>query len=835
MLQTLSLNGTWKVRFCDGHRGRAEFAARDWTDATRYMDAQVPGEIHLDLLRAGLIPDPYAGTNVLAARWVEEQVWAYRKEFDAPADLVNPPPAISNPQPRIWLVFDQLDYAAVIYLNGAEIGRHHNVFYPCRIDVAGKLRPGRNILAVCVESGIVSETSERPSAPYLAPHDRLLPKRPWLRKPQCQFSWDWSPRFVNVGITRSVRLEWTHAPARLDQLVPLVELSDDLTRATVRIRQFVEGLTDAPIDATLTAQLVEAGKSATAAVTIKPALNAVEATLDVENPSLWWPVGHGPQNLHTLRVALSVNGKVVGSASARIGFRRVRVSQGPHPEKGRYFILEVNNRPVFCRGGNFVPPDMIYARIDRARYDQVTDLALEANFNFLRIWGGGMYEADEFYELCDQKGILVWQEFIFACAKYPADDPEFLADVKREATWNIRRLAPHPSLVVWCGNNEMEWGMWDWGWDKSALPDHALFHYVLPRLMSQEDPTRFYWPSSPFSPDYLPPNADWIGDQHPWAIGFSNTDFRGYRKMTCRFPNEGGTLGPTSLPTMRRCLEGSDQRPLNLAWQVHDNSIDSNAEPSWPNEMLKQHLGLDIASMSVEDYVYWGGLLQGEALREYIDNFRRRMFDSASAIFWMYNDTWPAARSWTIVDYLLRRTPSFHPVRRAMATVSVVVAEEAQKAVVVGINELARPVRADLRYGLFDLAGGFPVDEARSVELAPNRATPLASFDKALWKDPTHTLAFAMLSREDRLVARNRLILPLLKDMRWPRPDVKVELRDGQAIFRSAAFALGVCLDLDGGPEPADNFFDVWPGVPYAVPWSPKTEPKVLRVGNLPG
>jgi beta-mannosidase len=824
MINIINLNGTWQLRWSDGVRGRPEYANREQTDPDRYIPARVPGEVHLDAWKAGWIPDPYVGTNCLAARWVEECVWSYRRHFAVPAAAL---------RGRSWLVFEGLDLAATIVLNGVEVGRHNNSFHPCRIEVTGKVRRGRNLLTVHVEGGLF-DVSEKPGAGYGSNSDQRLHKRHWLRKPQCQFGWDWSTRLINVGIHKPVRFEYASDPVRVDQLVPLAELSPDLATGSVRTRLFVEGLGKKPVRGTLTAELVGTGAKTRAPVEIKPGLNPCEARIEIRNPKLWWPVGHGPQNLYTVRVTLSVGGRKVGERTARIGFRHVRVNQDPHPKGGRYFVLEINGRKIFAKGGNFVPADMIFARLDRARYERLTDLALEANFNMLRVWGGGLYESDEFYELCDEKGILVWQEFIFACSKYPTIDEAFYNSVRAEAVHNIRRLARHASLVVWCGNNEMEWGNWHWGYDHGVvLPDHALFHLTLPRLFSEEDPTRYYQPSSPYSPDGLDPNRDDTGDQHPWAIGFGNTNFKEYRNLACRFPNEGGILGPTALPTMLACLPEGQRKIGSFAWQVHDNSVDSWGEPSYAHQILSNWLGHEIRDYTVEEFTYWGGLLQGEALREYCDNFRRRMFDSAAAIFWMYNDCWPATRSWTIVDYYLRRTPSFQPVRRALAPVSVVVAQEGGEVVVFGINETARTIRAELRYGVLSLAGGYPVDRRADVELPPNASTPLARFPVKEWKNPAKSAAFAMLTRGGNLLARNRLFLPFFKDLKWAPAKVRVRVENGRAVFESKAFAWGVCLDLDGETPLADNFFDVYPGVPYSIRWSGRKPPKVLRVGNL--
>lgn len=826
----MDLNGTWKLRWTDGQRGKMEYANGEEMDPVRYLDAQVPGEVHLDLWRQGLIADPYVGLNCLSARWVEECIWSYRKEFDAPDEAL---------QGRAWLVFEGLDLAATIVLNGQEVGRHKNAFYPCRLDVSGKLRAGRNILAVHLDGGLY-EVADKPVAGWHNALDTRLHKRHWLRKPQCQFSWDWSTRLINVGIFKPVRLEWAGmtgaaARVRVDQLVPLVELSSDLKNGTVLARLFIEGLTDRSVQGKLTVELLETGRQVTGEVEIRPGLHPSELSLQVPSPKLWWPVGHGEQSLYTLRVTLAVDDQVVGQKTAMVGFRYVKVNQDVHPESGRYFVFEINGKPIFCKGGNFVPADMIFARLDRRRYDQLTDLALEANFNFLRVWGGGLYESDDFYEWCDRKGILVWQEFIFACAKYPITDQAFFDDVKIEAIYNIRRLASHPSLIAWCGNNEMEQAAWDWGYDRGVVyPDYSFFHLTLPRLMAQEDPTRYYQPSSPFSPDHQKPTLDDVGDQHPWSLGFTNNDFREYRKMICRFPNEGGILGPTALPTMLACLPPGQQAVQSFAWQVHDNSMASTGQPCFPDQMIQQWLGRDPLKMSIEEFTYRAGIVHGEGLREYCDNFRRRMFSSSSAIFWMYNDCWPATRSWTIVDYYLRRTPAFHFVRRAMAPLHVVVAQEGSRIIVFGINETPTTVNAELRYGIFNLAGGdLPMDRSVKVALPPNRSTELASFALKEWIDPHRSAAFAQLSDDGKLLARNRLFLPLFRELKWASAEPRISVREGQAIFESSIFAWSVCLDLTGEIPLSDNFFDLYPGVPYAIPWSAPQPPRILWVGNL--
>jgi beta-mannosidase len=822
-MRTCDLGGTWQARWFDGWRGTPpQTAEGNDSDPVRWIDAQVPGEIHLDLLRSGAIADPYVGLGCQQARWVEELLWVFKRKFVAPAGAVSA---------RAWLHFERLELVARIVLNGVEVGKHANSHYPCRLDVTGKLKEGDNTLVVHIESGLW-DAGDKPALPYVGIIDGKLHKRHWLRAPQCQFGWDWAPRLLNVGLTAPVRLEWTVASARIERVVPLITMSDDLSSATVRARVFIEGLTSGDVQAQLTGEIADAAN--TTAIVVKPGLHPYEVTMRVDKPRLWWPVGHGEQPRYDLSIRVAANDGSPLQASCRIGFRRARIVQDADPAGGSTFIIEINNRKIFAKGGNFVPADIIRSTIDRARYETLVDRALEANFNLLRVWGGGLYESEDFYDLCDERGILVWQEFIFACARYPGQDETFWHSVKAEALWNIRRLASHPSLVIWCGNNEIEWCYWDSGLDRGAvLPDHAIYHHLLPRLMADEDPTRYYQASSPLSPQGIHPQRDDVGDQHPWGTIMQDADFYAFRSHTSRFANEGGMLGPAALPTVLECMPEGQRKMESLAWQVHDNAVIGWFEPRGPDPAFQSWLGKSPRELSLDDWVYYAGLLQGEALREYCDNFRRRMFSSAAAIFWMYNDCWPTVRSWTIVDYRLRRTPAFHPVRRAMAPVSVALAIENDRVAIFGINDGAEPVQAALRFGLFTISGSYPSDQQCAVTLAANASTELASIPLSAWNEQKSQIAFAELRAQDRLLARNRMMTPRFAEMNWSPASPVVQVAGGEAVFTSDTFAWGICIDLDGDEALPDNIFDLYPGIPYRLPWTKREAPRIMKIGNL--
>ena len=823
MVRRFDLAGTWKLRSFDGQRG--DPLARLIAGAgsmERAWDAEVPGDVHQALLQHGVIAEPTLGLNSLQCQWIAERLWFYTRTFDAPEHGKNE---------RLWLTFESLDLGAAIYLNGHKVSQHANRFYPFRADVTDYLVPGGNLLVVQVEGGLF-HAMHQPADGMGLYIDSELAKRPWLRKVQSSFGWDWAPRLLTVGIPGAVYLE-AAAAVHVRQVSCYTELSPDLEQGNLSVRIHATGRQPATVRLRVTIdelQLISEKEHAGAEGEF-----VISTVIPVPAPDLWWPTGHGTPRLYEAHITLHEGDRLIADVTRKAGFRHIRINQDPHPVRGRYFIVEVNQKPIFLRGANLVPADIIDCRVTPEHTATLVDRALEANFNCLRVWGGGLYESDAFYEICDARGLLVWQEFIFACAKYPATDAAFLADVEKEAAYQVRRLAHHPSLFLWCGNNEMELANAEWASFQSGpkFPDYALFHFTLPRIVREEDPSRFYLPSSPFSPDGLPPNDPDSGDQHPWSVGFAETDFRLYREMTCRFPNEGGFLGPTALPTMLASLAGRGIG--SFAWEHHENAVSYWGDRCAPDAMLEQWLGLSIGEMTVEDYVFHAGLLQGEALAEYIKNFRRRKFDSAAAIFWMFNDAWPTVRSWVIVDYYLRRTPSFHPVRRAFAPLTVVVAREGSRVCVYGVND-GPHWNGHLRFGICALAGDYPLSEQIEVTVPSNASVCLAEFEYEEWEKlgTRDHLAFALLLDEEGVVAQDRLILPWFKEMPWPpNPSIQIEWNGRTATFTSEVFAWNVCLDLDGEKALPDNFFDLLPGVPRNLPWPANLgAPVIVRVGN---
>ncbi len=825
----MSLNGTWGLTWAEGWPlVNPDHLSGERLRGRGLIEAAVPAPIHRVLIHAGLLDDPNLALNSLKARWVEEQFWIYRRTFTAGAEAASA---------RAWLCFDRLECDAHVWLNGQAVGTHANAHRPARFDVTGKLREGENLLVVRVASGMHG-FAEKPVADYTHYHMDLLTRRPWLRKAQYQCGWDWNPRLVNVGILGDARLEWSDVP-RLDQVAVFAVCSDDLQRATVHVRAAIEGLSD-PREVTLEAAVV-GGQTVKLTSEVKPGENLLKLQMEILKPRLWWPIGCGEQHRYTVNVRLSC-GDDVQEATRRTGVRRVEINQSPHPRVGRHFILTVNNRKVFCKGGNWVPPDMLYSEVTGERYRRLVDQAREANFNLLRIWGGAIFADHALCEACDEAGLLVWHDFLFACAKYPGDDPAFAAEVRREVRCAVRELAHHPSMVVWCGNNEIEWGDWAWGYDERGRthPHYAMFHHDIPKIVREENPAAAYWFSSPYSPDFAEPNDPTVGDQNPWGVSImaaGGADFWLYRDYVDRFPNEGGLLGASSPATLRQFLPESQRRMFSPAWEHHDNPL--ACTDALPGELGHAYATVELwtgrrpEDLHWEDYALASALLQAEGLCEYISNYRRRMYSSASAVFWMYNDSWPVTHGWTIVDYYGRKKLAYHPVRRAFQPITVIVASEGPRAMVYGVNETDVPFAGRLSLGVFSLAGSKTVLREKGAELPPNASTVLGEIDLA-GLDATTQAPFAVLSDSaGRTVAQHRLFTERFKNLRFAEPKVELRLNKGELTLTSPVFVWGLCLDLDGELPLTDNCFDLLPGIPYRIAWpAGLPAPRIAAIGS---
>jgi len=825
-ISSTSLCGLWEASFTED---RPDLFLEFQKPSVCWLEAQVPEPAHQTAQRAGLIEDLNVGLNALKARWVEEQWWIYRREFEVSSDMLGG---------GLRLVFDLLEFHAKVYVNGRLAGEHFNAHRPATFDITGLIREGTNWIVAVLESGI-RWAADKPSAGYL-PDATHPTRRHHLRKPQYQAGWDWSPWLMNVGILGDVRLEWGAFFA--DDWSCSGKVSPNLDCIELELACVIDNPSQSELRVNLEAEIVSPSGSVdwlATEVTVPPGHQPVAWKTELPNPELWHPIGVGPQNLYKVRLAAtSDTGRIEKRFHA--GFRRVEIDQSPHPDGGRFFILKVNNRPVFCKGGNLVPADMLYTTVSRERWERLADFAVDLNMNLLRLWGGGHYIASEIIEACDRIGLMVWHDFAYACAKYEMGDETFAREALIEAEHQTRRLSRHPSLVVWCGNNEVLWGDADWDFGGGPVKPHGdLFEVKLAAIVERLSPHTPYWPGSPWSPDGLPPNESSAGDQHPWnvSLGEHGPDWRHYRAYADRFPNEGGVLGCSGLKTLREMLPEGERRLFSPSWRFHDNLF------AWVGtkpgalgrayETVRFWTGLELESLPLERYALLSAALQAEGLHEYIRNYRRRMFDSAAAIFWMFNDSWPATHGWTTQDYYLRKKLCYYPVRRAFEAATVALAHVGTNIAVYGVNDTDRPVSARLALGPFALDES-PWDPVESeAELAPNASTKLAEVPVSeAFPDPAAWGFAAKLELADGSIRRDRLFLETFANLRLRRPRISVSVSGGKATFLSDAFAWAVCLDVEGEADLEDNCFDLLPGVPYSIAWPNDEPPKVVWCGS---
>jgi beta-mannosidase len=823
-----SLDGPWRLGWFDGRRGERAYRDVPAADQSTWLSANVPGEVHRILEAHRIIAPIEEGLGSLEARWVDDCLWYFAREFVLePEDL----------RCSINLVFDRLELDAQVFVNGRAAAKHRDAFLPLRVNLDGLVVSGPNTVRVELNGGAFS-VRDLQSTGYRMSMEQGLTKRHWLRGEQYQFGWDWAPRLVTAGITGSVGLEFRSVPVRIDAVVPRTTINEQLTEGRVECRVIIDSGATSPLEIEGRLTLPELQLEEWRRFVVQPGHHAYEIGLSVRHPGPWWPSGMGDPTRYRMVMKLELNGAEIDHAERTVGFRSVGVDQSPTPGGGRFFRLVVNGRPFFAKGANWVPISLTPHPVDVALVDRLLDRAAEANFNLLRVWGGGDYESDAFYDGCDERGIIVWQDFAFACSRYPMSDPEFRALVTAEARHQVRRLASHPSLGVWAGNNEIAWlgrsGSLvlpeDGVTPAEVMADHEFFEKDLAEIVATEDPGRFYQPSSPWSPSDSDHNAFSEGDQHPWQIGFDNVDFLGYRKMDARFPNEGGLLGPPSLPAIRASLPEGQRKYKSFAWKVHDNEI-AEAYPDEPmTRLLRDWTGLRIEDLTLEEYAYWTGLVQSEALTEYIDNFRRRSGTTGAAVFWMFNDCWPTVRSWSIVDYAGRRNPAFAPVKRAFAPVRVIVAAAADGADVFCCNDGPASRELELECGTTTLDGAART-RRHLLELAAGSTTLAEHLVKPEGDD--RDIAFIALLREnDEIVSRSRLLGGPFATLRWRDPQIEVTNGVKSTAFVSRRFVLGVCLDLDGERYLDDNLFDLYPNIPHTVRWSGDAPPRVLFCGN---
>ncbi len=797
-MQRLSLaTAPWRFRDCS---------------TSRWLPATVPGCVHTDLRRAGEIPDPFWGRNELDLQWIEERDWEYRAEFTVPTTLLA--------AQHVELVADGLDTLATVTLNGRVLGRTDNMFVVHRWSAKPRLRPGRNTLSIRFAS----------AARYIRTH--RLGHRPRefndpvgrcqvLRKQQCQFGWDWGPRFVTAGIWRDLRLEAWSAN-RLD---------------SVRVTQ--HHAADGSVTLALAPEFARPERGAVCEYRLKLGEVLVQEgrgdRLRLARPQLWWPHGHGGQPLYTLSVEVRRrDGTPLGTWVRRIGLRTVRLDR--HPDAaGETFQFVVNGRPLFAKGANWIPAHAFVAGLTRADYARDLRAATAAHMNMIRVWGGGIYESEDFYDLCDELGLLVWQDFMFACSLYPAD-AAFRRSVHTEAAQQIRRLRHRACLALWCGNNEIEQLNEDLlRQPKLRRAYRALFHTDLPRLVARHDGVTAYWPSSAHRPDgdNSPAAGERHGDTHFWDVWHARKPVKDYEKWRFRFVSEFGMQSYSSPETQATFCPPGDGNVFGPEMENHQKNRGGN------------QVILDYVSRryrfpkSQADLIYLSQLNQAHCMQTGVEHYRRLMPHCMGALYWQLNDCWPVA-SWSSIEFTGRWRALHFVARRffapALASIHVPGDEEvtignyrrstADEARLYTVYDDPRPATGLLRWDLFHVDGRLLLRGRKEVALRYGRSVR------------QHTLKLTRLIAQH---GRDNLVLRLALDIggrcvsedsaffapprfvALPRAQTRVTVVAESPLvarltFTSDAFQHRFAFDLPGLVHQADdNYFELFPGEPKAV------------------
>lgn len=601
----------------------------------RPIHASVPGVVHTDLLAAGLIPDPYVDDNEALLAWIGHSDWAYETTF------------VWRPDGETVhdLVAEGLDTVALVTLNGVEIARTRNQHRTYRWPVDGILREGENRLRVEFASPI-AYAREREAVLGERPHSYVHPFNA-IRKSACNFGWDWGPALVTSGIWRRIGIDsWTGC--RLAAVRPQTGVGGDPRRLRVEVELQREAAGEVAVRAEVAGTVLEAvvADEATSAV-----LEAV-----IPDAGLWWPRGYGAPALSTLVVTAGLD-----RFEKRIGFRAVEIDTTPDDD-GTPFVVRLNGRDVFVRGANWIPEDTFFSRITRARLAERFRDATDAGMNLLRVWGGGIYESDDFYDLADENGILVWQDFLLACAAY-SEDAELWDEFAAEARDNVTRLASHASLVVWNGGNENIWGWVDWKWRprlRGATWGDGYYQDLFPSIVAELAPATPYSPGSPYGfSRYVHPNDPAHGTTHIWDV-WNQVDYDVYRDYRPRFVSEFGFQGPPAWSTLFSVVHDEPADPYGPLMLVHQKAVDGNGK-------LERGLGAHIAVPRTVDDWHWATQLnQARAVAAGIAHFRSLHPLNHGAIVWQLNDCWPVI-SWAAVDSHGHRKPLWHALRAVYA------------------------------------------------------------------------------------------------------------------------------------------------------------------------
>jgi len=816
-----ALNGAWSFRLVP-----TDALAAEHVDATQWRSATVPGNVHTDLLAHGVIPDPYVGAPEAGLQWIGLGTWEYQTRFDVDRATLK--------RAHADLVFEGLDTFADVYLNETKLQSADNAHRTWRVPVQGRLRARGNQLRVVLHSPIRRLLPQVQAMPHkLAgnypspfgdePKDAMTVN--FARKPAYHSGWDWGPRYVTAGIWRPVRLESWDALRVSDFHVQQKKVDEHAAElaAEFEIESDDEGAVTLEVE-----YRDPDGESSVVRrqAMLKQGRNGIALPLRIDNPRRWYPAGYGEQSLYTFTARVIDDNGQQADISRRTGLRSVELRR-ERDQWGRGFAFVINGIPVFAKGANVIPFDAFPARVTHAQLRRVLESARDANMNMVRSWGGGHYESDTFFELTDELGLLVWQDFMFGGGMQPAYDPAFRANVVAEARDNLRRLRDHPSLVLWCGNNEEETAWKNWGQGKTlteADPVFAkqvwdgyvqLFGHDLRDVVAQESGGVPYWSSSPSNDLDGAANDSSNGDKHDWGVWAESKPIEAYLDETPRFVSEFGLQGWPSLRTVDSFATKAEQGIDTPVIRAHQKFLagDGNARVL---HYIREGYG---EPRDFADFVYLSQMMQAEGIELAALHHRASRPRTMGSLYWQLNDVWPGA-SWSSIDYYGRWKPLHFHARRFFAPLTVAALRKDAKTEVTLVSDRLASVSAELRLRVLDFDGKLHRDERTPVTLTPLAATTAASYaDAGLLRgaDPKRTAAVFELLVAGKTVSRRIVYFDAAKNLALSNPDLRAELqRDGDGYrldLHADQLARAVWIDFGTlDVELSDNALSLLPG-----------------------
>lgn len=778
----------------------------------QWYPAKVPGTVNTDLLKNKLINDPFAADEEKTQQWIGDEAWEYKTNFNADAATLN--------KENVELVFNGLDTYADVTLNGKSILEANNMFRTWRVDVKPLLKVGKNEITVILKSAYKEGLKELKQFPIQLVNDNdrgEFKTSVFTRKAQHHYGWDWGARFLTAGIWRPIELQaWDKV--RIDNIQYIqksqsskVAAFDVVFNITSTSNQKVKLMVDGAKGKAYTTQEVSLVKGE----------NRITLPITISNPKLWWPNGLGDQYLYKLTAAVKTSDSKSVSNTQNIGVRTVELVQEPDA-KGKSFMFKVNGVPVFMKGANYIPSDHFLPRVDSMHYAKLVKRAKDANMNMLRVWGGGVYEDDLFYKECDRQGILVWQDFMFACSFYPWTD-SFLKNITEEFRQNVIRLRNHPSIAMWCGNNEIREAWHHWGYQKvynwskqdSAAIWHGylkIFEETIPNVLKAEDNTRYYWPSSPYY-GWGSPKSLTEGDSHYWGVWWGMEPFETYEKKVPRFASEYGFQAVPSAKTLEEYIPRSEwntSSPILRVHQKHGKGF----------ETIDTYMKRDLPEpKNFDDYIYLSQVLQGDGITLAIEAHRRSMPYCTGSLYWQLNDCWPVV-SWSSIDYRLRPKALQFMARHSFApTLISFDNNNGDNLDIYLINDLLKDQKGTLSCRLVNLSGKELWSTSSNVVANPTTSTKVLTLAKSKMISYGDTSSLVLVTRFNDVEAAH--YFAKTKSLKLDKPDFTITLgadKQGQYLtVTSRNVVKNLFINSKYELELSQNFFDLIPGTPVKV------------------